>query len=568
MTDLSESAKTIIGKRYLWAERESCWEELCVRVGKEIASAEPNSSYSDVFSEMIYNLDFIPGGRTLRNAGRPRGSLLNCYVLPYGDSIKEIGHEFNANALELWADGGGVGTNVSYLRPKGAVISGRGGNSSGPVSFLTFSNAGALTIESGGQRRAAALAMMNVTHPDIFKFIDAKLVDNILSAFNISVAVTEKFIEAVECDLPWELAFNKKEYSKVPARKLWDKIMSNMISCAEPGIINWDKIRENNSYYFAPIYATNPCGEAPMEAYGACCLGSLVLPNFIKGTSSTNWAKMSSTIKNGIRFLDNVLEINKYPIPEIERRAKDGRRVGIGVMGLAEYLFAKEIRYGSERAIRETERLMRFIRDETYQTLIELASEKGAFPKFDSRAYSKAKFIRSLPASIRMDIKRYGSRCVTGMAIAPTGTISLIPEVQSGIEPLPYKAYKRNDRVSERYYIHPIYRDCLLGGDVPEWFVDTQDIDAKDHFEIQSVVQKYVDGAVSKTIGLKKGYSADNLSKLMLEYIKDLKGVTVYVDGSREGQILNPITAEEARANIDSNWETIEAECRTGSCDI
>jgi ribonucleoside-diphosphate reductase alpha chain len=573
MPDLSESAKNIITKRYLIKGQETTWEECAGRSGIEVASAEPkeNSTWADLFSEMIFNLDFLPAGRILRNAGRTRGSMFNCYVLPYGDSIKEIG-EFNANALELWADGGGVGTNSSFLRPRGAPIMGRGGNSSGPVSFLRYSNAGANTIESGGQRRAAALSMMSVSHPDIFNFMDAKLVDKVLDAFNISVAVTEKFLAAVETNSSWELKFNNQVAKTIQARTLWNKLIKNMIDCAEPGIINWDKLRENNSYYFAPIYATNPCGEAPMEPYGVCCLGSIVLPNFIKGSSSTNWAKLGQTIKLAVRFLDNVIDVNKYSLEQIERRAKEGRRIGLGVMGLAQYLFAKQIEYGSPRAVRETERLMRFIRDNVYQSLVELSSEKGSFPKFDSQAYSKAKFIRTLPASLRMDIKEYGSRCVTGMAIAPTGTISLIPEVQSGIEPLYLGAYKRNDKLGERVYIHPTYRKAILenNGELPDWFVDTSSLEPSDHLEMQVVVQKYVDGAVSKTINLPSGFKPANLNKLLLEYIYDIKGCAVYVDGSREGQVLNKITEEEALENIKlaGAWEDADPGCATGTCEI
>jgi len=567
---ISESAKEIVQKRYLM-ESETEWEQCVRRVGREIASGETDrGQYEEEFAEIIFNTDFLPAGRILRNAGRPRGSMFNCYVLPYNDSIKEIG-EFNAKALELWSEGGGVGCNVSFLRPKGSVIMGKGGNSSGPVSFLTFSNAGANTIESGGQRRAAALALMLASHPDIYDFMDAKLVENRLNAFNISVGVTEKFLEAVESNQPWELVFNKKVFDTIKAKDLWQKLLNNMINCAEPGIINWDKIRENNSYYFEQIQGVNPCGEACLGSYGVCCLGSLNLANFIKGQSYTNWEKLDYTIKLAVRFLDNVININKYSLHEIERRAQEGRRIGLGYMGLAEYLFAKKLAYGSDKAIRETERIARFIRDSVYTSLVELASEKGAFPKFDSTAYGKAKFIRSLPASLRTDIKQYGTRCVTGMAIAPTGTISLIPEVQSGIEPLFLKAYKRKDRVSERVYIHPLYREALKenNGKTPDWFVDTSNISPKDHFEMQVAVQRYVDGAVSKTINLPKGTKVGSLSKLMLEYIYDLKGVTVYVDGTREGQILNPITEKEAMEHIDTASESADAvECATGGCEV
>lgn len=321
---------------------------------------------------------------------------------------------------------------------------------------------------------------------------------------------------------------------------------------------------------------TNPCGEATLESFGVCDLGSLVLPNFITGTVNTNWQKLEETIKLAVRFLDNVIDVNKYVLREIDIKAHNSRRIGLGVMGLAEYLFAKGIRYGSEKALVEIERLMRFIRDAVYESLIELSMEKGSFPKFDPVAYGKASFIRKLPASLRMSIKEYGVRCVTGMAIAPTGTISLVAEVTSGIEPLPYKAYIRHDRVSDRIYVHPVYRDALLKNrKTPDWFVDTEDLKPVDHFEIQSVVQKYVDGAVSKTINLPKGTTPRELNKLTLEYIRDLKGVTVYVDGSREDQIYERLSAEDAKnylndVNIDiEDYMTSEdMRCAGGKCEI
>jgi len=572
---LSENAKTIVKKRYSLEDED--WEANSQRVARIVASVENSKTplYTEKFANMIFDLDFLPGGRILRNAGRQSGSLFNCYHLPMGDSREEIG-DFYKNSLILWGEGGGVGVNASLLRPEGAPIKKVGGNSSGPVSFLKAANAIAETIDSGGQRRAAALANMIVSHPDIMKFIDAKLIDKVLSYFNISVAVTEQFLEAVEAKDDWEFKFAQKAFGTVKASKVWGKIIENMVKCAEPGLHNWDNLIKNNSYYYDPIMGTNPCGEAVLESYGVCDLGSLVLPNFITGTVNTNWQKLEEVTKLAVRFLDNVIDVNKYVLREIDIKAHNSRRTGLGVMGLAEYLFAKGIRYGSERALVEVERLMRFIRDVVYESLIELSVEKGSFPKFDPVAYGKASFIRKLPASLRMDIKEHGVRCVTGMAIAPTGTISLVADVTSGIEPLQYKAYIRHDRVSDRVYIHPIYRDALLKNrKTPEWFVDTDNLKPVDHFEIQSVVQKYVDGAVSKTINLPKGTTPRELSKLTLEYIRDLKGVTVYVDGSREGQIYERISAEDAKnylndvsVDVDNFMTSEDIKCASGKCDI
>jgi ribonucleoside-diphosphate reductase alpha chain len=574
---LSDNARKIAEARYFMGGED--WQSCVRRVAAVVAGAENSQSieYTEKFSEIMYDMDFLPGGRILRNAGRPRGSMFNCYVLPIGDSREEIG-QYYKDTLILWGEGGGIGVNISPLRPQGDPIKGVGGQSSGPVSFLEASDGIAKTIESGGSRRAAALACMNVSHPDILDFIDAKLVHGKLSHFNISVAVTEDFLEAVESNNDWEFKFAHKSYDKIKARKIWDKIIENMVKCAEPGLLNWNNLIKNNSYYYDPPIATNPCGEAILSPYDVCDLGSLVLPNFITGTINTNWKKLEETIKLAVRFLDDVIEVNKYVLKEIDIKAHNSRRIGLGIMGLSEYLFAKGLKYGSDKSVVEIERLMRFIRDVIYESLVELAIEKGAFPKFDPVAYGKASFIRKLPASLRMSIKEHGVRCVTGMAIAPTGTISLLPEVSSGIEPLFLKAYKRNDRISERMYVHPIYKDILQNNkEIPEWYVDTKDLEPADHFEIQAVVQRYTDGAVSKTINMPADTTFKNLSKLTLEYIRDLKGVTVYVDKSREDQVLSSVSLDEVNEYLKNNqgdqnnineasFETVK--CSNNVCDI
>jgi len=570
---LSNNAIEVAESRYFMEGED--WEACTNRVGRVIASRENSHilEYASKFSEIIFNVDFLPGGRILRNAGRQAGSLFNCYHLPIGDSRKEIG-QFYMDSLMLWGEGGGVGVNISSLRPKGAPIKTMGGESSGPVSFLEASDAIAKTIESGGSRRAAALALMHITHPDIMRFIDAKIEHGKLPHYNISVAVTDEFLEAVESDDEWEFKFAHKSYGKVKAREIWDKIVDNMVKFAEPGLLNWNNLIKNNSYYYDPIQGVNPCGEAVLSPYDVCDLGSLVLTNFITGTVNTNWKKLGEVIKIAVRFLDDVIDVNKYTLQETDIKAHNSRRIGLGVMGLAEYLFAKGLRYGSEKAIVEIEKLMRFIRDAVYETLVELAQEKGSFPKFDPIPYGKASFIRKLPASLRMAIKEHGVRCVTALAIAPTGTISLLADVNSGIEPLFRKAYLRSDRVSERMYIHPIYKHLLESGEeTPDWYVDTDDLKPADHFEVQAVVQRYTDGAVSKTINMPVSTTPKQLSKLTLEYIHDLKGVTIYVDESREGQILNKVTKQEVEKYLSENKvkESADIEalsCASGSCEM
>jgi ribonucleoside-diphosphate reductase alpha chain len=569
--ELSANAEEVAMARYF--NNGENWETATVRVADAIASVEKDKKlYAEKFHEMIYNMDFIPAGRILRNAGKQKGSLLNCYALPIGDSIEEIGR-FLSDCLVLWSEGGGVGCNFSPLRPCGDPISGKGGSSSGMVSFIEMSDAVAKPIESGGQRRAAGLACCDVSHPEIVNFINAKLVDKKISHFNISVLVNEQFMKTVESNGEWTFKFKQKEYGHVKAKDLWNMIIKNMVTVAEPGLLNSTNLFKNNSYYYDPVVTTNPCGEAVLENYGSCDLGSLVLPNFITGNINTNWKKLEGTIKLAVRFLDDVIDVNRYSLKEIDIKAHNSRRIGVGIMGLAEYLFAKEIRYGSKDSILEIEKLMRFIRDVVYETLIELSVEKGSFPKFDPVAYGNASFVRKLPAQLRIDIKNKGVRCVTGLSIAPTGTISLLPEVSSGIEPLPYKSYRRKDRVGERIYIHPKYKELLINKQpIPDWFVDASELTPKEHLEVQAIVQRYVDGAVSKTINLPAKTTPQQLDILLQEFLRDLKGVTVYTEGSREGQIYNKLSKEETievlkKEKSEDFMSAEDIECK-GLCDI
>jgi ribonucleoside-diphosphate reductase alpha chain len=576
---LSENAKQIVRSRYLVEGEENEWSELAGRVGTAIAMAEPleqRGTYAEQFSQLIYDLKFIPGGRILRNAGRPRGSLFNCYHLPIGDSIDEIG-DCASNALKLWADGGGVGINFSSLRPSQDTIKGIGGKSSGLVSFMRAIDGLAACIESGGSRRAASLGSCDVSHPEIQKFIDAKLVDGTISYFNISVNITKSFLESVLSDSNWPLIFRGKVHDTVGAKELWFKILENMVNCGEPGILVWDNLIKNNSYYFLPITGTNPCGEAALGPYDVCNLGSIVLPQFVDVGGRTKWQELEHTVALAIRFLDNVIDVNKYRLESNKRTATNGRRIGLGVMGLAEYLFAKEVRYGSKAALGETADVLKVIRDQAYRTSVELAKEKGAFPAYDKIQYHKASFVRKLPTAIRRSITDNGIRNVTLLALAPTGTISLIPEVTGGIEPLFAKAYVRRDRVSTRTYVHPTLSGCFkVGHEVPSYVVDVSDLTPVDHLEMQSVCQRYVDGAVSKTINVPSTFTAEDLSPILFEYLYDIKGVTVYRDGSRSGQVLTTITNDEARKYVQDNDVVVESAvtdvestgCATGACEL
>ncbi len=559
---LNNNAQEILEARYL-QKGEQTWND----VTKRIALVTNNENFGTIINDML----FIPAGRILRNLGRKQGSLFNCYLLPIGDSREEIG-ECMKNALILWGEGGGIGINFSSLRPMGAEIKGVGGESSGLVSFMRAIDGIAATVQSGGQRRAASLGLCEVSHPEVAAFANCKWQDGNIKYFNISIGVSNPFIEAVQQHRPYDLHFNRRVYKTVKAEELWDTMVRSMIHNGDPGLINMSNLIKNNSYYFAPVKGTNPCGEACLEENGVCNLGSLVLPNFRMGTRF-NWSKLEETIHSAVHFLDYCIDLNVYSLPQIKQTAQKARRIGLGVMGLADLLVSRGLVYGSENSLVFIERLFKFIRNVSYEASIKLAEEKGTFPEFDSHLYHKASFIRKLPASLRTSIRQKGIRNVTVNAIAPTGTISLIPECISSIEPIPYLSYIRNDRVSTRTYIYPEYRRYLEERSVHKnnALIDSTVLQPSDHLEVQSAIQKYVDGAVSKTILLPKSFKAPDLSELLLEYIFDLKGVTVYRDGSRKGQVLNPLTKKQTMEYIKSGNDNVlfpETGCDDDSCGI
>lgn len=323
------------------------------------------------------------------------------------------------------------------------------------------------------------------------------------------------------------------------------------------------QVADTNKYFANGILVHN-CGETCLEDYGVCNLGSIVLTKFV-ANGRVQWKKLEDTIRLSVRFLDRCIDINKYALAEVKRTALRGRRIGIGVMGLADMLFDVKLRYGSRDAIDFIERLFKFIRNIAYEESCKLAQEQGAFPAFDSNLYCKAKFIRSLPPSLRQDIRKYGTRNVTLMAIAPTGTISLVPEVTPSIEPLMYKAYERKDRISTRRYVHALALDESGNHRNDDWYVDSEDLLPKDHIETQVAIQKYTDGAVSKTIIVPNDYKSEQLSEILLESIDDLKGVTVYRTGSRENQIITSITDYD---NAVSTMDEGDVLCATGKCDL
>ena len=973
MTGLGSMALEICNDRYFW-ENETKWSELSLRMAVENAKNETNNvqEYTDKVYNIINNMEFVPAGRILRNLGKIKPSTSNCNFIGMSDNIESIG-ETIAKYMVISAYGGGTGLTLSSLRPKGAILNTRGGESSGMLSFLDIFDVAGKRIMTGGARRAAGIALCDVSHPEIIDFINAKTKHDKYTQFNISVMINNRFLDAVEENKDWEFRFAGKVYGKIKAKILWDLILKNMLENSEPGLVNWDNLRKNNSHYFSPIEGVNPCstgdtlvavadgreaisikklaeegkdvpvfcvdnknkivvqtmrhpritgynkkilkitldngghirctenhkiltkegeykradelkindklhhmirfhasfeeiikksnsksqnyiwvnngeksnlehrliiehklkrklknkevvhhkdyiginnkidnlivlskqehdilhsrdmignknpvnrfpeknwlikqdwsgkkngrwlgyihedifkimvesmillerkitkdewleiakrkkypnsdfilgkfsslnkmlvsaskkakvymkghelreykkylklkdnydlpiyfkngsifiekrcekcnkkfevkyfkreqafcsrkcagssekqrqnlreyyqqrkelkeialnfkivsieedgyenvyngtvdkyhnfytlvgedktdskklkynyinnlqcGELPLENLGVCNLGSLVLTNFV-ANKNTNWLKLRKTIKLAIRFLDNIIDLAYYPIVGQEEVVKNARRIGLGTMGLADYLFMKEIRYGSQRALNEVEKLYKFIRDESYIASAELAKEKGAFPKYSQHEFLRASFVKKLPPKIRMFIKENAIRNVVMITAPPTGTTSLIAGVTSGIEPLPFKGYRRSDGVGDRYYIHPHAENNYD----EDWFVDSYDLKPEEHLDMQITIQKYIDNGVSKTILLPKDATISDLSALLLEYCRDLKGVTVYRDESREKQVYYRLSRSEIKKYFVSASKDLDAEdvkCSTGSCD-
>lgn len=549
---------------------ESSIEEIFRNISKEIASCETinRDRIENDFYEQMISGKFIPAGRILANA-RPNSRMKNynnCFTIAIDDSMESIYGALREDAL-ISKMGGGVGFNISHLRPRDATIS-KGGESSGPISFLKVFDASAKTIHTGGGRRSAHIAIMNVDHPDIEEFITVKQGDKnkALTQFNISVGITDAFIDCYKRDGDWDLKFNGKVYKTVKARDLYNKLVQNAFIHNEPGIFNLDHVNDNsNAYYMYYIEQVNPCGEQSLPVYGVCDLGAINFSKFVINPFTDNasvlWEDLASTIKTGIRFLDNVLSTTEYPLDKIQDRSLKERRIGLGFTGYADMLAKMKIKYGSQESIDFTEKLASFFRDEAYKTSIELAKEKGSFPVLDREKFVESGFCKRLPQYIRNDILQYGIRNICTMTVAPTGTtsLSLGNNCSSGIEPMFSLSYTRNYRTGkdEETTSEVVYDDAWLeyvetfsNGkekiEVPEYFVTTVDIDAKPSIDIQAVWQKYIDASISKTLNLKPGTTFEEYKDLFLyAYDKGLKGFTSFnPEGSIKG-ILEYNTAKK-----------------------
>ncbi len=554
-------AKDVMAAKYL-APTEKGPLHLWHRIARAMASVEKDRDrwYKEFFN-ILFDFKFLPGGRVMHGAGREdakrRPTLSNCYVIPIEDDSLDGIYRCLYESAMVYRTGGGVGTDLSILRPEGASVNATVDKSPGATAFMNLLSESTNTVSQAG-RRGALMLTIRVDHPDVEKFITIKNDSHRAKVkyANVSVLITHEFMQALladkEFDLRWPcLPEQQKQtaprvYKTVSARKLWEKIIENAHASAEPGIIFWDTMKEyHNVEYANPLSSTNPCGEQPLAAFTACNLGNLNLLRFVKKDGTFDFEDLTRTTHVATRFMDNVIDYNMqyHAFDKIRKAVASDRRVGVGITGLGDALVRMKIKYDSDQALKVVEQVMRTIRDASYETSIELAKEKGAFPLFDWKGYKKSKFVRSLPKSIQEKIKAHGVRNATVLTVPPVGTGSIVAETSSGIEPIFCTSYtrrvKNNDGESFREYkvFHPLIKQDF-GDDLelPDYVVTAHDIDPYFRVKMQGVIQKYVDTSLSSTVNLSEDVTKETVADIYITaYKAGLKGITVYREGSREG---------------------------------
>jgi ribonucleoside-diphosphate reductase alpha chain len=518
------------------------------RQAKHLSSVEEDQDkWYKQFLWALEDFKFLNGGRIITNAGtnRKNATMFNCYVMnKIPDSMDGIFDVVKEAALTQQM-GGGVGFDFSTLRPSGAYVAGCESESSGPISFMNVLDATCRTIQSAGNRRGAQMGVLNVSHPDIYKFIESKRGNNALQMFNISVGVTDAFMDAVNGDLDWELTFEGKIYETVKAIDLWDKIIRATYDYAEPGVLFLDNINKmNNLWYCEDLKATNPCGEQPLPPYGACLLGAVNLTKFVKDPfgkdPQIDYGNLAKIIRIGVRMLDNVIELSEFPLEQQKQEAYDKRRMGLGITGLANMLLMLKQVYGGEESLTTVDKLMKFFTETAYGESIKIAEEKGAFPKLDREKYVQSKFVKRLDPWLSKQILEHGIRNSHLTTIAPTGTTSMFAgNVSSGLEPTFARVQERKIRNKEEGdesvfelvdYGFLKYRDTIgVDGDLPDYFVTTADVTPMQHINVQAAIQKWIDSSTSKTINVPTEYPFEDFKDIYTQaYEKGLKGCTTF----------------------------------------
>ncbi|MEX0286546.1 MAG: adenosylcobalamin-dependent ribonucleoside-diphosphate reductase [Paracoccaceae bacterium] len=530
---------------------ENTWR----RIARDLARVEDDpAAWEDKFYHALEDFKYLPAGRITAGAGTARQvTLFNCFVMgTIPDSMGGIFDMLKEAALTM-QQGGGSGYDFSTIRPKGAAVSGVAADASGPLSFMDVWDAMCRTIMSAGSRRGAMMATMRCDHPDIEAFITAKSDSARLRMFNLSVLVTDPFLEAVKADGPWDLVFDGKVYHTVQARDLWNRIMRATYDYAEPGVIFIDRINQaNNLQYCETIAATNPCGEQPLPPYGACLLGSINLARLVQNPfedgAGIDGAALDDLVATAIRMMDNVVDASKFPLPEQAAEAQAKRRIGLGVTGLADALLMMGLRYGSDAAVAQTEVWMKAIARAAYLASVELAKEKGPFPLFEAEPYLASGTMQKMDDDVRDAIRTHGIRNALLTSIAPTGTISLFAgNVSSGIEPVFAYAYTRKvlqkdgSRTEEEVvdYAVQMWRDKFGDADLPDYFVNAQTLPPGDHVKMQAAAQAWVDSSISKTINCPEDISFEAFKDVYMQaWDLGCKGCTTYRPNDVTGSVL------------------------------
>lgn len=581
-------SETIFKSRYAITQDET-FAQMCERVADQMALAETpekKATYKEKFKEILLANMFVPGGRILYHSGRNNPQLLNCFVLSDKLDSKEGWGNIAKEAIVTSMTGGGCGISFTDVRPAGSPINGQAGYCPGPISLMNLIDNCAEPIRAGGQRRVALMFSLDLEHPDIMDFIDEKLVKGRLSHANVSVRSgnTTNFIKAIKDDTSIELSWKGQFKREISARALWDKIVTNTYNSAEPGFLNWELVsKENNLYYRYDLTTTNPCGEQALPAYGNCCLGHIVLFRFVKG-DDLDWHLLANTVRTAVRFLDNVLSVNSYPLPEMKDQGLRERRIGLGATGLADMLAELNLRYGSPEANKFTDKLFRFISKIAYEASIMLAIEKGPFPLCDPVKHIESGYMKRMPNKIRSLVLEHGIRNCCILTIAPTGTVSILSDnCSSGIEPMFAPAYERRfwkgDKREMELVFHPLFSKFLEDNRDVAHFAGSRDLSVREHLEVQKIVQHHIDSAVSKTINVPYDYPMEDISNVWLEYLPFLKGTTFYRENTRgyvneAGETLEPplvaLSIEEAKKQfIEGKYvEDTEQDCPTGVCEV
>ncbi len=544
------------------------------RIARDLASVEKNAdAWEEKFYSALEDFKFLPAGRITAGAGTARKvTLFNCFVMgTVPDSMGGIFDMLKEAALTM-QQGGGIGYDFSTVRPKGALVKGVAADASGPLSFMDVWDSMCRTIMSAGSRRGAMMATMRCDHPDIEDFITAKSDAARLRMFNVSVLITDPFMEAVKADKSWDLIFDGKVFRTVNARDLWNKIMQSTYDYAEPGVIFIDRINSaNNLGYCETIAATNPCGEQPLPPYGACLLGSInlarLVPNPFEKNAQLDEASLNDLVATAVRMMDNVVDASNFPLEAQAHEARNKRRIGLGVTGLADALLMVGLQYGSDEAAAQTDRWLHMIARASYLASVELAKEKGAFPLFDAEPYLSSGMMQQMDDDVRDAIREHGIRNALLTSIAPTGTISLYAgNVSSGIEPVFAYAYTRKvlqkdgSRTEEEVvdYAVQMWRDKFGDKELPDYFVNAQTLAPMAHVKMQAAAQKWVDSSISKTINCPEDISFDDFKDVYMEaYETGCKGCTTYRPNAVTGSVLSVSETSDKAPEADQGADVI-----------